>query len=92
MSAVNPWKYGAVLSVTVVTGYALCALFWYAFPNASLNLLTGLFHGIDFRKITTEPVFSIGSFLAVLVVLAVWSYTIGLIYAAVRNAIRPDKI
>jgi hypothetical protein len=92
MPAVNPWKYGAVLCVTVVIGYALCALFWYAFPNISLNLLNGLFHGIDFRKISTEPVFSIGTFLAVLLVLAVWSYAIGLIYAAVRNAILvPDK-
>jgi hypothetical protein len=92
MPAVNAWKYGAVLCVTVVIGYALCLLFWYAFPNTSLNLLNGLFHGIDFRKISTEPVFSIGTFLAVLLVLAVWSYAIGLIYAAVRNAILlPDK-
>ena len=87
MHAVNPWRYGAVLSVTVVIGYALCALFWYALPNASLNLLNGLFHGIDFRKISTEPVFSIGTFFSVLLVLAVWSYVLGLIYAAVRNII-----
>ena len=87
MPAVNPWKYGAVLCVTVVIGYALCALFWYTFPNASLNLLNGLFHGVDFRKITSGPVFSIGNFFSVLLVLAVWSYVLGLVYAAVRNAI-----
>ena len=85
MYAINPWKYGAVLSITAVIAYAFCALFWYAFPNASLNLVNGLFHGMDFRKIASEPAFSIGSFLMVLVVLAVWAYVVGVFYALVRN-------
>ena len=91
MHAVNPLKYGAVLSITVVIAYVLCALFWNAFPNASLNLMNGLFHGMDFRRIATEPAFSIETFSAVLLVLAVWSYLVGLIYALVRNRILADR-
>ena len=85
MEKLNPWKFGAVLSLTVLINYILCTIFWYAFPGPSLDLINGLFHGMDFRKIFAAAPFSAGTFLYVLIVLAVWSYVLGAIYATVRN-------
>jgi hypothetical protein len=90
MNHLNPWKFGAVLSITVMISYALCALFWFVFTGPSMELLNTLFHGMDFRKIYSPAPFSAGSFLFVLVVLAVWAYVIGAIYAAVRNLLRVE--
>lgn len=87
MEKLNPLKFGAVLTLTVLINYALCTIFWYAFPGPSIDLLNGLFHGMDFRKIHAAMPFSAGTFAYVLVVFAVWSYVIGAIYAAVRNAL-----
>ena len=85
MTKLNPWTFGAVLSITVAASYILCALFWYSFPGPSLELLNALFHGMDFRKIYSIAPFSFTSFLYVLVVLAGWAYVLGAIYAVVRN-------
>jgi hypothetical protein len=85
MTKLNPWKFGAVLSITVVVSYILCALFWYFLPGLSMELLNTLFHGMDFRKIYSVTPFALGSFLLVLAVLAVWACVLGAIYAAVRN-------
>ena len=92
MTRLNPWKFGAVLSLTVLINYALCTIFWYAFPGPSLDLISGLFHGMDFRKIYAATPFSTGTFLYVLIVLAVWSYILGAIYATARTLLLgPDS-
>lgn len=90
MTKLNPWKFGAVLSVTVSINYVLCAIFFFAFPQPSIDFLNALFHGMDFRRIYAAAPFSLGSFVYVLVVLAVWSYVLGAIYALVRNWLRPS--
>lgn len=87
MTKLNPWKFGAVLSLTVLINYVLCTIFWYAFTGPSLDFINGLFHGTDFRKIYAATPFSAGTFLYVLVVFAVWSYVLGAIYAVVRNLV-----
>ena len=92
MPALNPWLHGAVLSLTVAISYLLCALFWYLLPGPSLDLLNGLFHGMDFRKLEAVAAFSIGTFLYVLAVLAVWSYVIGAIYALIHNWLRARPV
>ena len=85
MTKLNPWTFGAVLSITVLVSYVLCAVFWYAFPGAAVELLNGLFHGMDFRKIYVAAPFAIASFLYVLAVLAVWAYVLGAVYATIHN-------
>lgn len=85
MPKLNPWTFGGVLSITVVVNYVLCTIFWYAFPGPSIDLLNGLFHGMDFRKIYAATPFSAGTYAYVLVVFAVWSYVLGAIYAVIRN-------
>jgi hypothetical protein len=85
MTKLNPWTFGAVLSITIVTNYVLCTLFWFAFTEPAIKFLNVLFHGMDFRKIYAITAFSPGDFLYVLVVLAVWAYVLGAVYAIVRN-------
>ena len=92
MTKLNPWIFGGVLSITVVANYVLCTIFWYVFPGPSLDLINGLFHGMDFRKIYAATPFSTGTFLYVLIVLAVWSYILGAIYATARTLLLgPDS-
>jgi len=85
MTKLNPWLFGVVVAITVVIGYLLCTLFWFASTEYSLDFLNTLFHGMDFRKIYTEAGFSLADYLGVLVVFTVWGYVMGVIYATVRN-------
>ena len=85
MTRLNPWLFGVVVAITVVISYTLCTLFWFAFTEGSLDFVNAVFHGMDFRRIYTAAAFSLGGYVAVLVVFAVWGYVTGVIYATVRN-------
>jgi hypothetical protein len=87
MTKVNPWTFGAVLSITVAVSYILCALFWYSFTGPSIEFLNAVFHGMDFRKIYAATPFSLGTFAYVLIVFAVWAYILGVVYATTRNVL-----
>ena len=89
MSKLNPWTYGAVLSITVVINYVLCTLFWFAFTEPSIRFLNTLFYGMDFRKIYATNAFSPGDFLYMLVMFVVWAYIIGAVHVTVRNLPTP---
>lgn len=91
MNPLNPWKFGAVLSITTAVSYILCAVFWYAFTSLGMEFLNALFHGIDFGKIYSASPFSFASFVSVLAVLAAWAYVLGVIYALVRNWLKPER-
>jgi cytosine/uracil/thiamine/allantoin permease len=92
MEKLNPWKFGAVLSVTVLINYILCTIFWYAFTGPAIDLLNALFHGLDFRKLQmVAAAFSVAGFAYALIVLMVWAYLVGAIYALVRNWLRPEQ-
>jgi hypothetical protein len=91
MTKLNPWTFGAVLSITVAVSYILCALFWYSVTGPSIEFLNAVFHGMDFRKIYAATPFSVGMFVYVLIVFAVWSYILGAIYAVVRNLLLAES-
>jgi hypothetical protein len=91
MTPLNPWKFGAVLSITAAISYVVCALFWYSFPGPSMELLNELFHGMDFRKIYSAAPFSISASIYVLAALAGWAFVVGAIYAAVRNFLLTER-
>lgn len=91
MTKLNPWTFGAVLSITVVINYALCTMFWFAFTGPSIEFLNILFYGMDFNKIYVNTAFSFGDFVYVLIVFAVWAYVLGAIYALIRNWIQPGS-
>ena len=91
MTKLNPWKFGAVLSLTVGIGYALCTIFWMIFTGPAIDFLNTLFHGLDFRKLQMAAAFSFTGFVYVLVVMMVWAYLMGAIFSAVWNALRPEQ-
>jgi len=91
MNKLNPWTFGAVLSITVIVNYVLCTMFWYAFNEPSIKFLNALFHGMDFNKIYASTAFSFGDSLYVLIVFSIWAYILGVIYAFIRNWIQPDS-
>ena len=90
MTQLNPWKFGALLSITAAVSYIVCAILWYSFTSLGMDFLNALFHGIDFRKIYSATPFSFSSFLSVLAVLMVWAYLLGVIYALARNWMKPE--
>jgi hypothetical protein len=86
MNRLNPWSTGVALAVTVVTAYAICALIFVSFPDASANFMNALFHGLDFRKL--QPAaggFSLAGFGIAAAVLAAWAFVFGAIFAVVSN-------
>jgi glycopeptide antibiotics resistance protein len=90
MIKLNPWKFGAVLSVTVCINYILCTVLFISFPQPSMDFLNALFHGADFRKLYAGTPFPTGWFVYALFVLAAWAYVLGAIYALVRNWLQPS--
>ena len=85
MEKLNPWKFGAVVTLTVLVNYVICTIFWYAFSSSAIAFMNGLFHGMDFGKIYTAVPFSMNVFLYVLLIFAVWTYMLGVIFAMIRN-------
>ena len=77
----NAFRTGTVLAVTVSIGYALCTLAFWLWPETAMNFMNTLFHGLDFRKLQSGPaLFSFGSFLYALVVMAVWAFGLGVLF------------
>lgn len=77
-----PWKFGAMLALTVAIGYALCTAVFAAWPDSAANFMTALFHGLDFRKLQAGPnVFSFESFGYAVIVLAGWAFMLGTFFA-----------
>ena len=85
MDRLHPWLTGAALAVTVTIGYAACALIFVTFPDASATFLNALFHGLDFRKLQPAGGYSLAGFGGASVVLALWAFLIGVLFAAIRN-------
>jgi hypothetical protein len=86
MNRLNPWATGVALAVTVVTAYAICALIFVSFPDASANFMNALFHGLDFRKLQPAAgAFSLAGFGVAAAVMAAWAFVVGAIFAGVSN-------
>lgn len=88
MSKLDPWRTGVALAVTVVTAYAICAVIFVVYPDASANFMNALFHGLDFRKL--QPAaggFSLAGFGVAAAVMAVWAFVVGAIFAGVSNSL-----
>ena len=82
---------GASLAITVAIGYAVCAAAWAIWPEAALDFLNALFHGLDFRKILLPARdYGINVFLYPLTILAVWAFLVGALFATVHNLLRRD--
>ena len=77
----NAFRTGTAFAVTVSIGYALCTLAFWLWPETAMNFMNTLFHGLDFRKLQSGPaLFSFGSFLYALIVMAVWAFGLGVLF------------
>ena len=73
---------GAAFAVTVVFGYSLCTLVFWALPESSVNFMNALFHGLDFRKLQAgTELFTFGSFVYAAAVLGGWAFMLGALFA-----------
>lgn len=76
------FKTGGAFAATVGIGYALCTLVFWAWPDASANLMNALFHGLDFRRLQVgSSLFSFGAFIYAEVVLVSWAFVLGTLFA-----------
>ena len=85
MTKRNPWRFGAALALTVLTGYTVCTVLWALFTEPSLVFMNALFHGLDFRVLHAGGAFAFGDWLLAALVLSTWAFLIGALFAAVSN-------
>jgi hypothetical protein len=79
---------GAAFSLTAGVGYAACALVFWIWPDAAVQFMNALFHGLDFRKLQSGPaLFTFDSFLYALVGLMIWAFGLGVLYRWVRRCL-----
>lgn len=91
MHALNPWRFGAARAPTVVIGYAACTVVWAAFTDQAIGFLNALFHGLDFRRFATGGGFALTAVLYGAVVLAMWAFLTGALFALVRNRLSAPR-
>ena len=81
---------GGAFAITVGTGYALCTLVFWAWPDAAANFMNALFHGLDFRRLQAgSPLFSFGGFLYAEIVLMAWAFALGSLFGWVAERFSP---
>lgn len=79
---------GTAFAITVAIGYAVCTLVFQIWPEAAANFMNALFHGLDFRKLQSGPtLFTFGSFLYALVVMAVWAFGLGAVFGFLSRVV-----
>ena len=77
----NTIRIGSAFAITVAVGYALCSAVFWIWPQAAASFMNSLFHGLDFTKLQSGPtLFSFGSFLYALVVMAAWAFGLGALF------------
>jgi ribose/xylose/arabinose/galactoside ABC-type transport system permease subunit len=83
---------GAALAITVGIGYAACALAFRLWPDAAMDFMNALFHGLDFRKLARGPApFDFSSFLVALFVAVVWAFAFGALFGWLIDRFRPER-
>jgi len=88
MTRTNPVRFASALAVTVGIGYALCTIAFWLFPEAAVNFMNALFHGLDFRPLASTGAFTFGSFVYGLVVLVAWAFMLGAIFGVLSERLR----
>ncbi len=84
----NPWRVGAALSVTIAAGYTICTTLFYAWPDAAMQFMNTLFHGLDFGKLAPAASWSLTAFICAVVIFAIWGFLMGALFACLFNRLR----
>lgn len=83
---------GVALAITVGIGYTACALAFGAWPDAAMEFMNALFHGLDFRKLARAPApFEFGAFFFALFVAVVWAFALGALFGWLMGRMRPGS-
>ena len=88
MNATNPWRNGVVLALTIAVAYTVCALIYALAPERGIDFVNALSHGLDFRKLGTPAPFTFPMFFYPFVVLVIWGFLVGALYAWLQNLLR----
>ena len=86
----KPLKTGITLGVTVGVFYALCSLAWWVAPDAFMNFMNNLFHGLDFSVLRQARPFVFSGFLSSLLILSFWTFLAGVFFAWLSDRISPQ--
>lgn len=87
----SPFRSGTAFAVTVAVGYAACTAIFWIWPDAAVNFMNALFHGLDFRRLQAGPqLFSFGSFLYALMVTAAWAFILGTLFGWIFDRLSGD--
>ena len=81
---------GVALAITVGIAYTACALAFGAWPDASMEFMNSLFHGLDFRKLARGPApFDFSAFSFALFVAVLWAFALGALFGWLSDRLRP---
>jgi len=81
---------GTALAITVGIGYAACALAFRVWPDAALEIMNALFHGLDFGKLARGPTpFDFSTFSYAPFVAVVWAFVLGALFGWLIDRFRP---
>lgn len=81
MNTRAPWETGVSLSLTMAISYTVCAILYGLWPQQGVDFLNALFHGLDFRRLASPLPFTPSVFIYPLVVLVVWGFVVGTVFA-----------
>lgn len=81
---------GVALAITVGIAYAACALAFRVWPDAAMEFMNALFHGLDFRRLAGGPAsFDFSAFFLALFVAVLWAFAIGALFGWLIDRLRP---
>lgn len=80
----KPLSTGGALALTVMVFYSLCTLAAVIWPEPFFVFMSALFHGLDFRPLSTPQPYTWGAFIYALVVMGVWAFAMGSFFTWVR--------
>lgn len=80
---------GVALAITVGIGYIACALAFRIWPDAAMEFMNALFHGLDFRNLARGPAaFDFSTFFYALLVAVAWAFALGALFGWVGDRLR----
>jgi hypothetical protein len=85
------WKSGVALALTLAVSYTVCAALYAAWPSLGIDFLNATFHGLDFHKLDTGEPYSLRMFVYPFVVLVVWGFAVGTLFAWVYNVLYSEQ-
>lgn len=91
MNTNAPWKTGVALALTMAISYGVCAVLYALWPDRGVDFLNALFHGLDFHKLDTPEPFTFAKFMYPLMVLAVWGFMVGTVFAWLHGLLHGNR-